>query len=63
MLNTCLVHVKTMQKSNKHKDRNEHFVIRDTVSRSRQNQLESLLKAVNEYFQSKIKKRNVTIEV
>ena len=35
MLNSTLVHVKTMTKTNTFKDKSEHFILRETVSRSR----------------------------
>lgn len=35
MLNSRLVHCKTMIKSNKFRDKNEQFILSDTVSRSR----------------------------
>ena len=52
-----------MTKAKNFREKTEHFILKDAVSRSRQKQLSGLLQGLNDYFHKKIQKRNVTIEV
>ena len=58
-----MLHQKVMSKSHLVKSKNEQYVFCDTISRSKQGQLELFLEAFNAYFGKRLARGNFQVEV